>query len=105
MKNEFGSELDRNGYATSIFGESDRCYLCGRTDMAIQRHEVWHGSNRDKSKALGLWMPLCRRCHEELHHVVAGRDIEVKAMAQKLAMDHYGWTEDDFRARFGKSYV
>lgn len=105
MRNRYGQELDRNGYAPSIVGEMGRCCLCGRTDRALQRHEVYHGAYRDKSKNLGTWVNICDLCHDRVHHHEASLDRELKEMMQKKAMERYGWSVDEFRAEFGKSYI
>ena len=105
MTNEYGVKLDDHGYAPSIVGEEGRCAVCGRRDRPLQRHEVYHGSNRTKSKNLGLWLQICDDCHEKVHHKNDGLDLRLKASVQGVAMVHYGWTVDDFRRRFGKSYI
>ncbi len=104
MTNEFGVKLDRNGYAPSVIDETKVCFLCKkRGDLA--RHEVFHGANRQKSKAYGAWVHLCPKCHQELH----GKDPEIDkclhTKGQIKVMEHYGWSVDDFRERFGKNYV
>ena len=107
MKNEYGITLDKNGYAPSVvdyYGTViDRCYACDwRGDLV--RHEVFNGSNRQKSKALGLWVLLCPRCHMDVHdHPDKWKWLKVTA--QRQAMAHYGWTIEEFRERFGKNYV
>ena len=103
MTNEYGVRLDKNHYAPSIVGEQDRCYICGRRDRKLDRHEVWHGPYREKSKRLGCWVQLCDICHDKLHHKGGGLDDELKEKMQRIAMDYYGWTIPEFRDRFGKS--
>lgn len=107
MRNEFGIMLDKNGYAPSVvdyYGtEMERCYNCDWKGDLV-RHEVFGGSNRQKSKAYGVWVLLCPRCHIDLHHNPE-KWKWLKVTAQRNAMAHYGWTIDDFRERFGKNYV
>ena len=106
MKNEYGEPLDSNGYATSLFElYAGSCFICGRSDKPLQRHEIYHGANRDKSKAYGLWVQLCDECHDRLHHREAQLDRQLKEYAQKVAMNCYRWSIADFRKRFGKNYV
>lgn len=105
MVNEFGQTLDRNKYAPSIVGEQERCFICGRKDRKLDRHEAFHGSYREKSKELGCWVLLCDICHDELHHRGGGKDLLVKQCIQRVAMDRYGWDLAAFRERFGKSYI
>lgn len=107
--NEVGVMLDKNGYAPSIVDPyvdfDQRCFMCNyRGDLA--RHEIFNASNRQKSKAYGLWVYLCPRCHMEVHEHPELHSVTVlKRIAQWDAMAHYGWTIDDFRERFGKNYV
>lgn len=105
MKNEYGVTLDRNGYAPSVMQSPLCCFWCGRTGGKLDRHEVFHGAYREKSKALGLWVNLCHGCHMELHHKDARLDAAVKQLGQRVAMQHYGWDVDDFRRVFGKNYL
>ena len=105
MKNKYGVTLDRNGYAPSIWIQEDRCAICGRRDRKLDRHEVYHASNRTKSKNLGLWVKICDLCHAELHQRNAKLDEDLKIRMQEAAMEHYGWGIDDFRKEIGKSYI
>jgi len=109
MKNEYGMRLDRNGYARSVLQDDTcRCCKCGRRDRKLDRHEVFGGANRQKSKALGLWVTLC---HEECHEGPKGvhQDAELRqalrAQSQMIAQDVYGWSEQEFARRFGRSYT
>ena len=105
MTNEYGEKLDRNGYAESIVEDNDRCFLCGRSDRMLNRHEVYHGSNRQKSKRLGLWVNLCDLCHDKLHHKDANMDLDLKQKMQIKAMEVYGWSIEQFREITGKNYL
>ena len=105
MKSEYDVRLDRNGYAPSILGEQDRCFICGRMGGKIDRHEVYHGPYRDKSKRLGCWVGLCPECHDRLHHKGGGLDSELKREVQIVVMDYYDLSVEGFRELFGKSYI
>lgn len=100
---------DRNGYAPSILqneAEQYRCYLCGKTCEKLDRHEVFHGSNRQKSKGFGLWVMLCHTsCHLNGVHRDGELNNRLQQEAQEKAMDLYGWNVEDFRGYFGKSYL
>lgn len=101
--NEYGVELNKNGYAPSILGAFDDCYLCHR-EGDLARHEIFHGALRQKSKAYGLWIHVCPMCHELIHNTPK-KDLELKTIAQRNAMLVYGWSVEDFRVRFYKNYV
>lgn len=99
--------LDRNGYAPSILQDDlSCCFLCGHSDMKLDRHEVWGAANRQKSKRLGLWVMLCHdACHLYGVHKYAVLANRLKKKAQLIAMEHYGWTIEDFIKEFGKNYL
>lgn len=107
MRNEYGVTLDGNGYAPSIVdyysAVNKRCFECDWTQDLV-RHEVFNASNRKKSKAYGLWVYLCPRCHMEIHdHPDKARHL--KKIAQRQAMAWYKWDIDEWRERFGKNYL
>lgn len=106
------SRLDRNGYAPSILQEGDdQCILCGRYRSScnkLDRHEVFGGAYRQKSKALGLWVCLCHwPCHQGPGgaHDSRGTAEALKSRAQGEAMKKYGWTTEDFIRQFGKNHL
>lgn len=105
MLNEYGATLDRNGYAPSIVQDIKGCYLCARQDGKLDRHEIFHGAYRKKSKELGTWVTLCHDCHMTLHHKDARLDEILKQQGQREAMQRYGWTTAEFIERFGKNYL
>lgn len=108
MKNEYGTEIDRNGYAQSLLS-TPGCYFCGRLGDIYhrnQRHEIFHGSLfRERSKNLGCWVTLCPECHRMLHQTTPAMDRHLKEAGQRAAMIRYGWSLEDFRKRFGKNYL
>ena len=102
--------MDANGYIDSIIPGHDEysCWLCKQNGRGkMDRHEVFHGiSNRHKSKHYGLWVNLCHEpCHETIIHGGGEDNERLQVVAQEYAMEHYGWTKDDFRMVFGKSFV
>lgn len=104
--NEFGKALDRNGYSASILQQAECCFRCGATVGKLDRHEVFGGIDREKSKRYGLWVRLCHlTCHLDGVHQDAEYARRLRCYAQKRAMDEYGWSVDEFRQKFGKSYI
>jgi hypothetical protein len=101
--------LDCNGYAPSIVpGHSEfACWVCGCNGRGkMDRHEIFYGPNRQKSKRLGLWVHLCHsECHLNGVHKSGLLDKELKAEGQRCAMRKYGWTTERFIQEIGKSYV
>lgn len=98
-----------NGYSPSILpGHSEHCcWLCGRNGCGkMDRHEIFHGAYRSKSKAYGLWVHLCHdECHLNGVHQYAELEKGLKQEGQRLAMEVYGWTTEDFINHFGRNYL
>lgn len=99
--------MDRNGYNDSILQDDlTYCYVCGRSCEKLDRHEVFGGAYRQKSKRYGLWIMLCHNsCHLNGVHAFPRQYEYIKAKAQGIAMRQYMWTKEDFIKEFGKSYV
>ena len=114
-KNEYGVALDCNGYAPSIVqpDADESCWLCGVTVGKLDRHEIFFGPYREKSKRLGLWATLCHEsCHlgygpfgSEAVHAHRPTDLRLKQAAQRAAMMQYGWDTKTFIAQFGRNYL
>lgn len=101
--------LDRSGYSLSIIQEDTTCcYCCGKRAGKLDRHEPFGGANRDKSKALGMWIALCHTpCHQGRTgaHGDPAVNAEYRKEAQRRAMEVYGWTTADFIREFGKNHL
>lgn len=84
-----------------------KCIECGmpRTDL----HEIFFGNNREKSKQLGLVIPLCITHHNTNLITSIHRDIELdikyKIIGQKACMEHYNITVEEFIKVFGRNYI
>ena len=87
----------------SIIHDSDECYICGR--YATERHHVMHGTaNRRLADEDGLTVMLCYVCHKNLHDK-GWYDRDLQRLAQERWMEYYNKSEDEFRSRYGKSYL
>lgn len=101
-RNEFGVKLDKNGYAPSLFAhESFRCYHCHRFGDTA-RHEIYGGSRRKASKALGLWINVCPACHAAIHSSGELKD-RYHRKGQLLAEAYYHGTMTTSAAAFTKT--
>ena len=83
------------------------CDLCGKYGN-LERHHVFGGANRKLSEQCGLVVNLCHECHNEPPdgvHFNAKKMCALRRWAQKQAMEHYGWTVDDFIKIFGRNYL
>ena len=99
--------------ATSIIHHStSRCYLCGGPAEycdPLDKHHVFGGALRKKSEKYGLTVYLHHnKCHifgAGAVHKDAEKNRALKAEAQKIAMQYYGWSVEDFRREFYKNYI
>lgn len=87
------------------------CFLCGANGSAdpLDRHHIFSGPYRSKSEKYGLVVDLCHhKCHifqKGAVHQNAKVMRQLKRYGQLKIMSEQGWTEDDFRREFGKSYL
>ena len=85
----------------------DHCIECGRSPA--QLHHVFYGySSKDKahSEEDGFIIPLCYRHHTQGRtaiHCNIGIDVYWKATCQRRYEESH--TRDEFRKRYGKSYL
>jgi hypothetical protein len=98
--------------AKSIIQEDrTHCFICGmNTNLEpLDEHHVFFGINRKNSEKYGLKVYIHHnKCHifgKDSVHQNAKVDKALKAMVQKRAMQHYGWTIEEFIKIFGKSYL
>lgn len=86
---------------------TERCFICHSNEW-LEWHHVWGAALRGKSEKYGLVVRLCHYCHNEppdgVHQNIELRR-KLQAFAQKKAMEHYGWSEEDFIKEFGKNYL
>ena len=88
-----------------------RCWLCGATGRQdpLDRHHIFGGSNRKKSEKYGLVVDLCHsNCHifgPKAAHQSGETMRKLREYGQRKAMEEQGWTVDEFRRVFGKSYI
>lgn len=81
----------------------ENCFICGR--YATDCHHAIHGiANKKIADKDGLTVMLCRNCHANLHDK-GNFDRELQRIAQLRWMEYYGKGVDEFRARYGKSYL
>ena len=87
------------------------CYLCGLPPNgdALDKHHCIGGSRRKLSEKYGLTVYLHHnKCHvngKNSVHRNAELSNGLKKIAQKKAMDYYGWSKKDFIRIFGKNYI
>lgn len=94
--------------AKSILQTEKCCFMCGSSQW-LEEHHIFNGNpNRTLSETHGLKVWLCHCCHNEppngVHYNRTNRNI-LQVEAQKKAMEHYGWTADEFQEIFGRNYL
>ena len=91
------AKLEHNRY--SIFTDKmGVCYYCHTVIGEMDIHEVYGGSNRQRSMKYGLVVPLCRKCHSS---ELVIQDLK-KWCQRKYEETH---TRDEFIKIIGKSYL
>lgn len=91
--------------------DKTHCFICEQVANGdhLDCHHVFGAANRPLSEKYGLKVFLHhRKCHifgKNSVHQNAEVGKKVKAIAQKKAMEHYGWSVEDFIKIFGKNYL
>lgn len=92
-----------------MIGDPEYCIVCG-TNQNLETHHCIGGSYRSISDKLGMTVRICSNCHT-MNPDSVHRDPKAvsKKWLQKVgqiwAMEHYGWTVDEFRKVFGKNFL
>ena len=94
--------------AKSIIQNDRQCYICqqlGFDTPGTELHHMIHGvANRKCADEAGLTCYLCKYHHARLHDK-SEWDKALQQQAQLKWMEYYEKTEEDFRSKFGKSYL
>lgn len=85
-----------------------KCFICGRMGY-VERHHIFGGTaNRRLSEVDGLVVYLCPDCHRNAQHAVhrcrATMD-SIHRYGQTKWMRETGGNEEEFRRRYGKTYL
>lgn len=91
-----------------FYDEPRICILCKKEGQMAMHHLIPGKPGRQLSERYNLVVPICPTCHEFIHSssvkgIKTLRDL--RKFGQKKAMAEQGWTEDEFRQVFGKSYL
>lgn len=89
-------------YQSIITPNEEQCFICHH--KAIEGHHIFYGSSkRKKSDEDGLVIPICRKCHSEIHD--KHKHTHLFRLGEIAYCNAYGKTEDEFRQRYGKNYL
>ncbi len=92
----------------SIIQDRKECYVTGSTPDLHEHHIFFGTGSRRLSEKYGLKVWLRPDWHNASDYGVhSDKDFEIKLkqMAQKKAMEHYGWSVEDFIKIFGRNYI
>lgn len=92
----------------SIIQDTKECYVTGSTYNLHEHHIFFGTSLRRLSEKYGLKIWLRPELHNMTNdgiHFNHDFDMEIKQMAQDKAMEHYGWSTEDFIKIFGRNYL
>lgn len=88
-------------------GNEKVCYQCG-TPFNLHIHHIFKGPNRKLADEDGCWVYLCFTHHTGDEGVHTSKykwlDDQLKMKAQAAWEERYG-SREDFRKRYGKSYL
>ena len=92
-----------DAYEQSILTEDmEHCFRCGRSP--VQMHHIFGAHNRDKATMDDMIVPLCWECLMMLHNERSQRmNYSLKRLAQAVYEETH--SQEDFRLRYGKSYL
>ena len=91
----------------SLVQKEKRCIVCG-TPLNIHTHEVYFGKNRQKSIEDGCCVYLCGNHHNQSNagvHFNHKLDMKLKKEMEIAWLGYYNKTIQDFRERYGRSYL
>lgn len=92
----------------TIMQKNKECYKCKKV-YGLEFHHCFFGSKRKKSDEDGLTVWLCYEHHRGNMGVHSKKghefDLYLKQIAQLRWQEFYNKTEDQFRKRYGKSYL
>lgn len=91
--------LERNRKSI-LTNDLEHCYICDRPKDDM--HEIYAGSNRQRSMIWNCCVPLCRKHHEEVEKNKNLNDMLHKQCQTKLEEQI---SREKFIEIFGKSYL
>lgn len=92
----------------SIMQTKKECYVTG-SNVQLHEHHIFMGKNRKLSEKYGLKVWLRYDWHNGsnygVHNGNTVLDEKLKKVAQEKAMEHYGWSTEEFIRIFGRNYL
>lgn len=95
-----------NGYNKSLFASEDGIDYITKQPCDTCRHEIFNASNRQNSKADGLWIAVSPEMHERIHRNVDGVWDMLKRKGEVYwLMADWDRSINDFVNKYGKNYL
>lgn len=91
--------------ADSILQKEKNCYICG-TNMALEKHHILRGINRQNADKEGLWVWLCHWHHtgsKDAVHNNKDLDKALRMFAQMVWEKEH--SHDEWMRIFGRNYL
>lgn len=91
----------------SILQKDRECYFCG-AQGALDRHHTIGGPYRKRAEEDGLWVYLCRQCHDRTHFDPSWSRpnmLLLRRESQRAWMERYQQDTAAWIRVYGKSYL
>ena len=93
-------KLERNRFS-AFTDDLDHCIICKRKKEHL--HEIFFGANRKKSMQYNFVIPLCHKCHSEMH--INKEWQEYWHVKGQEYWERFIGSKEEFIRVFGKSYL
>jgi hypothetical protein len=105
-KKKYAKANKHHHISNKRFIEYTQCYICG--SQASSTHEIFHNNSsymRNMSIFYKAQIPVCMKCHKEIHESDGKLDKSLKQEFQRKIMRVNEWTVEEFRKIFYKNYL
>lgn len=91
--------------------DKTHCFICEMSECGdhLDKHHIFGGALRGKSEQYGLTVYIHHnKCHifgKNSAHMNRNVQAKLERIAQKKAMEYYGWTAEEFSRIFYKNYL
>ena len=93
-------KLERNRFS-AFTDDLDHCIICKRKKEHL--HEIFFGANRKKSMQYNFVIPLCHKCHTEMH--INKEWQEYWHVKGQEYWERFIGSREEFIEVFGRSYL
>lgn len=79
----------------------EHCFICGREQQQV--HHIFNKYDKKRSEKYGLLIPICCKCHSDIHDRNESLNKKIKQLAQEkfeLMYSRELWIQE-----FKKSYL